>query len=73
VGGKRAEQAGMKAFSCHDLRRSFITHLLDAGADLATVQKMAGHKQVTTTTLYDKRGEEAQVKAAELLRVPVAL
>jgi integrase/recombinase XerD len=70
---KRGNDAGVEAFSCHDLRRSFITHLLDAGADLATVQKLAGHKQVTTTTLYDRRGEEAQVKAAELLRVPVAL
>jgi site-specific recombinase XerD len=68
---KRAREAAVKPFSCHDLRRSFITHLLDAGADLATVQKMAGHKQVTTTVLYDRRGEEAQIEAAELLRVPV--
>jgi site-specific recombinase XerD len=68
---KRGKEAGVRPFSCHDLRRSFITDLLDAGADLATVQKMAGHKQVTTTVLYDKRGEEAQVAAAELLRVPL--
>jgi len=31
---------------------------------------MAGHKQVSTTLLYDKRGEEAQVKAEMLLGVP---
>jgi len=67
---KRAVQAGVSEFSCHDLRRSFITHLLDAGADFAVVQKMAGHKQVSTTLLYDKRGEEAQVKAEMLLGVP---
>jgi site-specific recombinase XerD len=61
----------VQAFSCHDVRRTFITHLLSSGADLATVQKMAGHRQVTTTTLYDMRGEEAQVKAAEMIQLPI--
>ncbi len=67
---KRADQAGVDLFSLHDLRRTFITDLLSAGADLSLVQKLAGHKQVSTTLIYDRRNESAKIDAARLITIP---
>lgn len=68
---QRALQAGLaKPTTPHDLRRSSATAMLAGGADLAVVQRVLGHRNVQTTIRYDRRGDEAEHRAADLVHMP---
>ena len=69
---RRARQAAIAECSPHDLRRTFVSNALEAGADLALVQALAGHASPTTTARYDRRPEAARAAAARLVHVPYA-
>lgn len=56
------------SFTPHDMRRTFITNLLENDIDLNTVRQLAGHSDVSTTVRYDKRDIEWQKKASQGVR-----
>jgi site-specific recombinase XerC len=68
---KKLEAAAkVKHLTPHDFRRTSFGNLLEAGVDISTVQKIAGHSSPNTTSRYDRRGEKTRKRAAGLLNVP---
>lgn len=67
---KRALKSGIASFSPHDCRRTYIGDLLEHGADLSTVQKLAGHADPKMTAHYDRRPAEVRRAAVKGLHIP---
>lgn len=65
---QRAKQANIEPCRPHDLRRTFVTRLLEAGVDINTTRQLAGHNDIQTTARYDLRDEKSQRKALRKLQ-----
>ena len=62
---KHATAIGMdRGYSAHSMRATFITTALENGAQLEDVQKAAGHRDPSTTKLYDRRGYNPEKAAS---------
>jgi len=64
---KTAKRAGLKRVSPHTLRHTFASHLIMSGVDLRTVQKLLGHKNISTTMVYAHLTEDHLARGVEKL------
>ena len=58
-----------KKITLHNFRHTYATLLLNKGADIFTVSKMLGHKNIKTTMIYAKVLSETKVNAANLIDI----
>ena len=61
------EEANIPSFTPHDLRRTYVSRLLEQGVDLNVVAQLTGHADISTTSLYDRRGDKQMFTAAKKL------
>lgn len=67
---KRTRQASINDATPHDLRRTFISSLLNLNVDISLISRMAGHSSISVTARYDRRGDAEIRKASKSLLVP---
>ena len=62
-------RAGIENATLHSLRHTFASHLVMAGVDLATVSKLLGHRDISTTMIYSHLSPDHLQQAVEKLRL----
>jgi site-specific recombinase XerD len=62
------KKAGLENVTPHTLRHTFASHLVMAGIDLSTVQRLLGHRDIATTMIYAHLTEDHLARGVEKLK-----